>query len=254
MKHITSIGIIGLGSFGRFVASLIPTDKDLRVYAYDPIAAHLDGVEPADLPTVARADVIILAIPLSAYPAVLGRLQKLIPPETLIIDVCSVKTYPEQYLQKHLPNHPNILLTHPLFGPQSASNGTDGCKLVISKSSGEKADIVAKFCEQSLGLEIQRMSSEEHDRLMAKVHVLTFFVARGLSQLDIEEGPFVTPSYKMIMDLVKFDQTHTDDLFQTIQRGNPFAEEMRNQVIESFTRLEASLKDDKTRSTDVQSD
>jgi prephenate dehydrogenase len=205
------------------------------------------GAEMTDLAKVASADVVILAVPLDAYPDLLKELVSLIKPETLLLDICSVKIIPEQYYEEYFPEHPNLLLTHPLFGPQSASEETKGHKLVVTKSKGELAEHVLAYAEHGLELEIHTMSSRDHDEFMAQVHVLTFFVARGLSNLRPKKGPFVTPSYKMIMDLVAFDQTHSDELFHTIQDGNPLAEEMRQRVVKSFVDLEASLTKSKAK-------
>ena len=245
MKKITSVGIIGLGSFGRFAASLVPRDADVVLYGYDPKEAPVDGVKLVDLATLAKADVVILAVPLEQYPVLLPQLQPLIGPDTLLVDVCSVKVRPAQHIHKYFPDHANLLLTHPLFGPQSAGESTKGHKLIVTESKGDIAQQLLDFCEQKLELELHNMTNEEHDQLMAQVHVLTFFVARGLSDLQIKKGPFITPSYKMIMDLVTFDQTHSDELFQTIQRGNPYAESMRQQVVQSFSKLAASLEEEK---------
>ncbi len=235
---IHSIGIIGLGSFGQFLATLLP--KDIAVTAYDvnPVASSIPLVDLAEL---VQADAVILAAPLSAYKDLLQQMRD-IPPETLLIDVCSVKSEPERLFKKHLPRHQNVLLTHPLFGPIWAAKGTKGHELVITKSSGQKAEKVIAFCEQQLGLATRRMTSEAHDRAMAGVHALTFFIARALHTAHIADAPFKTPSFQMLLDLVAFDQSHSDELFQTIQRGNPFAADVRRNVLASFNQLEAELE------------
>ena len=87
------------------------------------------------------------------------------------------------------------------------------------------------------------MSTEAHDKIMARVHALTFFVARGLANMELADEVFMTPSYKMLMDLVKLDHSHSQQLFQTVQRGNPFAEAARKELLESFAQVEASLKE-----------
>lgn len=244
MQQFSTVGIIGLGAFGQFVAGLVPPDT-ATVLGYDPAApAVVPGVTIASLEAVARADVLILAVPLQAYPSLLPKLATLVPPQTLVVDICSVKVYPQRYLAQYMPDHPNILQTHPLFGPQSAAKSTKGHVLVVTAEQGERAVQLVAWCAETLGLAVHHMSSEEHDQIMARIHVLTFFVARGLSAMRNLDVPFTTPSYHMIQDLVTFDRTHSEELFQTIQQGNPFAGEIRQGLLDSFSSLAAALDAD----------
>jgi prephenate dehydrogenase len=243
MQKITSVGIIGLGSFGTFVAGLLQAHKNVQLYGVDKQDGLLPaGVEAAGFAAVAAADVVLLAIPLSSYDEVLSKLKLHLRPETLVVDICSVKVHPTDLLHTHLPDHPNLLITHPLFGPQTAIKGVADHQLVVTEARGELAERVVQFCEQSLKLNVKRMTAEEHDKSMAHIHALTFFVARGLANMQLEDEIFSTPSYGMIMDMVTFDHKHTEDLFQTIQLGNPFAAHVREQLIQSFTALDKDLR------------
>lgn len=243
MDHIPTVGVIGLGSFGGFIASLLSSDYE--IHGFDTredlvIPAH---IKRDSLQAIASLDIIILATPLSEMPTVLQQLSALISPTTLVVDVCSVKMKPEALFAEYLPEHENILLTHPLFGPQSAIAGTAGCKLIVAKSQGEQAEHMLTFFQNVLQLDIYRQTSEEHDRIMAQVHALTFFVARGLRNMQLPAVPFKTPSYDMILSLINFDTSHSEELFQTIESGNPFAEEARRGLVESFNSLEDQLRD-----------
>lgn len=62
---------------------------------------------------------------------------------------------------------------------------------------------------------------------MAQVHALTFFVARGLENMDLPEVPFMTPSYQQVLDLIKLDRAHSAELYNTIENGNPYTAKMR---------------------------
>lgn len=239
-KSRATVGIIGLGSFGAFVSTLIPSSCELL--GYDQSHIKVDGVKSVSLERLMKADVVILAVPLGSYESLFSRLRPLLKPSTLLIDVCSVKTRPEQIMGKYFPSHKNILFSHPLFGPQSAINGTKGHSLVITGKKGSLADSVVEYCRNRLGLVIHSYTAKEHDQIMANVHVLTFFVGRGLSNLNVDDGPFSTPSHQMIMDLIALDHSHTKELFETIQLGNPYAAQMRRAVIASFNKLNDDLQ------------
>jgi prephenate dehydrogenase len=184
---------------------------------------------------------VIWAIPLGEYSHMLPKLKEHLKPTSLLVDVCSVKIIPEKLLQKYLPEHPNLLLTHPLFGPQSAAQTTAGHKLIITRETGSICNTVVQYCTDVLKLSLRRMSAEEHDKIMANVHVLTFFVARGLADIHIDRGPFITPSYQMIMDLVAFSDTHSQELFDTVQLGNPYAKSTRQQLLQSLQNIDTKL-------------
>ncbi len=236
------VGIIGLGNFGRFVAGVLTNLKNLEVLAYDTShAAAPKGVKKVTLSEVATADAIVLCVPLSSYDRVLPKLWPHLWAESLVVDICSVKVEAEKRLRQHLPGHENILITHPMFGPQSAANGLEGHTLVVTGAEGRRAKRAVSYCQNKLGLKIARMTSEEHDKAMADVHALTFFVARGLARTKLAASPFQAPSFQMLLDLVAFDKAHTDDLFRTIELGNPYAKQSRNRLMKALEELNDKL-------------
>lgn len=239
-KPVSSIGILGMGNFGSFVASQIPPSMTVKCYDTNP-ERHRAGLALDTFAEVCAADVIILAVPLVAYPTMLSRLRPLLRSETLVVDACSVKEKPQALFTELLPGHTNVLLTHPLFGPQSAAYGLFGQHLIVTKQSGERAMQVVDFCRTTLGLTVSVISSKEHDEIMAQVHALTFFVARTLSEMGLQDTPFITPSYKMITDLVAFDQSHSNELFATIELGNAHAAVVRDAFLQSVKSVHRGL-------------
>ncbi len=238
--QLQSLGILGLGSFGRFVATLCPADMSVLGYDAQPHDIP-DSITQASFEEVAQCDVVLLAVPLGAYETVLTRLAPLLLPETLLVDICSVKTAPEQLLARHLPTHRNLLVTHPLFGPQSAASRTKGHTLIVTQSQGARANSLLDYCDDTLRLRIVRMSSQEHDKTMATVHALTFFVARTLDTMDLPRDLAVTPSYQALLDLTDLDKAHSQELFETVETGNPYARETVYDFIKTAETLATSL-------------
>lgn len=232
MSLVNSVSIIGRGGFGKLLAELIPDDVEVGLYG------SKDTVE--NITSIGSSDVIFLAMPLQAYSDVLKKLRPALKPETLIVDLCSVKVKPAEYIREYLPDHQNVLLTHPLFGPQSYHNKQKKV-LVVTAGENAKAKRVIQFCEQKLKLTILMMSNEAHDQRMAEIHVLTFFIARALQQLELHSEPFMTPSFQSLLDLAALDATHTDALFETIQNGNPFAAEERANFIKTLQEIDKDL-------------
>ncbi len=247
MEVMQTIALIGYGNFGRFVHGFIPDTCQVLIYEPQTPAAAKPlprNARLVDVHGAATADIIVLAIPLESYPALLTELAHRLKPESLVVDVCSIKTKPEEYFQEFLPNHRSILLTHPLFGPQSAQGGVAGHSIIVTKQQGELAGQVVDYLENNLQLRVSLQTSREHDQAMAQIHALTFFLARGLDSMGLQPADLQTPSYAMILELVKFNQTHSDELYRTIELGNPFAPEIRQRFITTLTDLNKELNND----------
>lgn len=251
-KTRTVIGIIGFGSFGKFLAKKLPSSVDKLVFDKHPLNTaelselSLQSIELEML--IEKSDVIVLAIPLASYKSVLPAIKKLLRPEQLLIDICSVKIIPEQIIESYFPNHPNLLISHPLFGSRSFDQKGAKNRLIITKTVGELADIVLRYCSEHLGIELIHMSADKHDLLMADIHALTFFVAKALQEFGVKEHEISTPSYKMITDLVNFSASNTDSLLDTIENGNPYAKDVRDKLVETFENLNSVI----TKSTSIQ--
>lgn len=219
--------IIGSGSFGTFVRRLIPSSCDVAVYSRQP------DQSTATVDDALAADIIILAIPLSAYDEFLSEHADKIAAHSLVIDVCSVKVVPRKKLHQYLPHHENILMTHPLFGPESAATSTNGFNLIVTEKFGALADKCIDYCQDVLGLIVTTMTADTHDQEMAQVHALTFFVGRSLRNMNLPAVDFMTPSYQTVLDYIALDKTHSEELFQTIEHGNPYAKAARQRFIDA---------------------
>lgn len=239
MQKVNTVGIIGLGAFGVFLHGLLP--ESVKVLAYDTAKKDVPGVTFGSLEEVCATDIVVLCIPLNVYEQILPRISTHLKSDTLVVDICSVKTKPQALLHQHLPHHQNLLVTHPMFGPQSAPNGTSGHTLVVCEASGRRAEQVLDYCEKMLKLKLLEMSADEHDKEMSLVHALTFFVARGLGEMHPKTSCFAAPSYQLIQNLVAFDATHSDELFQTIQKGNPYAPKVRRELIKQLEAIDETL-------------
>lgn len=232
-----SVGIVGAGSFGLFLAEHVSNQCQVKVYS----RSGKGGQWSASLQTVAACDYLILSIPLEAYETLLDELGPLLASNTVIVDVCSVKEAPTDLIRKKLPNRA-LVATHPLFGPESASDSLEGHTLVLCTDVSDPAalEVVSVF-GKSLGLDEVRMTAAEHDEEMAVVQGLTFFIARALRETGIHEQKLQTPTFKRLLYLAEIDTHHSDDLFETIQKGNSRTAAIRQKFIDSIDELNATL-------------
>lgn len=235
-----TVGIIGFGSFGKLAADIIDPHTEVKIYSPRSVVPDRWA---ASLSEVARADFVVLSIPLTAYSEFLPTLKPLLGQSSVVIDICSVKVRPMELLQELLPGQP-LVATHPLFGPESAAKSVKGFTLVVCPESSdpEALETISEFARLQ-GIEVVRMTAEEHDQEMATVHGLTFFIAQSLVDMGLHSTRLATPSFKKLLQLAELEQHHSLELFQTIQAGNPKAAAVRHRFLEQSNRINTLIED-----------
>lgn len=239
------ISIFGFGDFGQLIARYLVNHADVLVYDRNQKKTELIrelGAKPVGLEEAASAEVVILATTLDALESTLTSIAPLVKPGALVADVTSVKVKPAEMMQRLLPDNVQILATHPLFGPVSAAGSLADHKIVIDPIRVNNQEGVETFL-RSLGLQVVHMTCDEHDREMAWVHALTFFVGRGLVNINPPASQLNTNYYDELIDIVNIERTHSPQLFNTIQKGNPYASDMRKKFLKSLQELEAQLEE-----------
>ncbi len=109
----------------------------------------------------------------------------------------------------------------------------------------ENKDKIYDFIRSGFGLEIIEMSAEEHDKQMAWIHSLTFFVGRGLKELNLTEFELKSDYYQKLLDLVELENHHSIELFNTVQKGNPYSKEIRQRFVKKLQEINDKLDEEK---------
>ncbi|MEW5685856.1 MAG: prephenate dehydrogenase/arogenate dehydrogenase family protein [Pseudomonadota bacterium] len=233
------LGLIGLGQFGQLAAGVLKDHFD--VVAADPApdaaarAAAL-GVALGPLEDAAASDVVVVAVPVVAMREVFAAIAPHLRPGALVVDVGSVKVLPSRWMVELLPDHVEIVATHPLFGPQSARTGLAGLRFVVCPIRGERHARVAAFGRE-LGLAVTVTTPEEHDEEMAYVQALTHLIGRSLVNLGIPDERLATQSYQHLLELCGLIGADTFELFTAIQTQNPFAPKIANAFVKEAQSL-----------------
>ena len=182
----TSLGIVGFGAFGQLAARHL--GQHLEISAYDPsvdvarVAKKL-GVRLSSLHSVSQVDVILIAAPVSSFEQVVSEIAVACKPGALIVDVGSVKVVPSEIMRRLLPDHIDIVATHPLFGPQSATAGIEGLKIAVCPIRGTRHARLAVFLRKVPSLTVVMTTPEDHDQEAAIVQGLTHLVAKVLLKM-----------------------------------------------------------------------
>jgi len=239
------IGIIGFGRFGELMARYLAEDFEVLVYNRTDKDAEIEkaGARPASLEKVCAQDYVILSVPISTIQVVLKKIVPILKKDALVIDVCSVKTYPAQWMRELLPETVSILPTHPMFGPDSAADSLEGRKIFLIKER-IREDVYGKIKSylSSKGLDIIETSPEEHDRQIAVSLSLTHFIGRTLSEFGATELHIDTEGYKRLLHILEVVEHDTWQLFYDMNQYNPYARERRVAFMEAMGKIHSRLE------------
>ncbi|MGA2764467.1 MAG: prephenate dehydrogenase/arogenate dehydrogenase family protein [Spirochaetia bacterium] len=247
-----AIGVYGLGRFGYFWAELLGRHEPVFAYSRDPARPVPPGVKRVGEDELASLPVIFLCVAISALDEVLQRMRGRFSPGSLIMDTCSVKSYPVALMRKLLPDSVSILGTHPMFGPDSARNGVRGLPLILcpARVADRDAQRWREFFT-SLGLAVSVMSPDDHDREAAFTQGVTHYIGRVLSDFGVQRSAIGTVGFNKLLEIV--EQTCNDpwQLFLDLQRYNPYTREMRSRLSRSLgsimAAIDTSLEGDEVR-------
>ena len=225
------IGVYGMGRFGSFWAGCLSRTGN-SVIAYSRSEhAFPRGVGKATEDEVLSSDILFFCVTISQFEGVLERVKERIGKNTIVCDTCSVKTYPAEWMEKHLDSTVYRIATHPMFGPDSGKNGLENLPLVMCPvmDKDERYEKV-KSLFVSMGLKVIEMTPDEHDREAAFSQGVTHFIGRILSEMHLKPSGISTKGYKALLEIV--EQTCNDplSLFCDLQRYNPYTRDMRHDL------------------------
>jgi prephenate dehydrogenase len=242
LPHIHSVGLFGFGAFGRLIARHLSPLVPMTVH--DPALLHTDAlpvnVQSGSLEEAAASPLVILAVPVQSLPALCTAIGPHLRSGSIVADVGSVKVQPCRLMQDLLPSYVDIVGTHPLFGPQSASCGIAGHKIALCKIRGPAHLPVAAFLRKTWGLRVLLTTPEDHDREAATVQGLTHLIARTLSDMPQRPTRMTTASYELLMEAARMVEGDPPGVFAAISHANPFAAEVREDFLRKARALTAS--------------
>ncbi len=242
----TQIGLIGCGVFGRLLADKLKHFSLVKVYDHRPISLSEKNIQSASLEEVLAQSVIILAIPVQAQEHFWQNHASQVNPQSLVLDVSSVKLIPIRWMRQYLPSSVQIVGSHPLFGPNTVAQagGWTGLKIVSCPVRVRKHTYLQlkQFLETKLELMVLELSPKTHDQQMAWIQALTFFIGKGIVNLDIPSSILDTFTYKYLLGIKSVVASDTEDLFYTIQKYNPYARAVRKKFLQELKQLERKIQ------------
>ncbi|NOK39486.1 prephenate dehydrogenase/arogenate dehydrogenase family protein [Corallococcus exercitus] len=241
MPHVA---LVGYGRFGRALGTLLEA-VGVEHRALDPVADIPEPLRARSVPELLEgAELVVVAVPVPQMGDVLRALKPHLRPEHLVLDVGSVKVKPVEALTEVLGARVPWVGTHPLFGPLSLAMAERPMRVVLCPNPlhPEAAPRAGRFYE-GLGCEVIEQTPEGHDRVMARTHALTFFVAKGMVDSGAAaDVPFAPASFQALSRTIETVRADAGHLFNAIQQENPFATEARGRLLAALQAIHRDLQ------------
>jgi chorismate mutase/prephenate dehydrogenase len=177
---LDSVVIGGKGGMGGWFARLL-AGQGHRVRVQDPAPGPSDFTEATDS-DAAVADLVLVAVPMSACAEVLERLA-LSRPRGVVAEICSLKGHLGPTLSRLRDHGMRLVSLHPMFGP--AARTLEGRTIVIcDDAAAADVAVVTRLFEET-SARLVSLDPVEHDRRMALVlgltHLVNLAYARALA-------------------------------------------------------------------------
>jgi chorismate mutase/prephenate dehydrogenase len=229
-KRVLIIG--GAGRMGkRFAEAFAARGHDVDV---------IERGEGIDHARIARADVVMIAVPMTVAESVTAEVAPLIRADALLCDINSLK----QGVCAAMAACPGEAIgMHPMFGPTVASLRRQKIVVCPVKRGSQAAWLEGELAD--MGAELVDAEPEEHDRMMAAVQVLTHFGILTMGMALARSGhalertlAFMSPIYRLEVSMVGRLFSQSPDLYREIVMRNPFGAELRARFVEEARDLE----------------
>ena len=209
LKELKQTTVIGLGLLGGSVAlGILRKLAGVKITGYAHRPATRRKAQKLLTPTevisdikrsVADADLVILATPISTFEKIFSEISDSLPSGCIVTDVGSTKVLPQRWATKHLPKQVHYVGSHPIAG--SEQRGIESargdlfeqalCILTTTPKTNRQALQTLKRFWSRLGCYVKLMKAAEHDRILSNIsHLPHITVAALMNASDLKELKF----------------------------------------------------------------
>jgi len=239
------VGLIGFGRLGKLLTKYMVQDFDLIIH---DIVDHADeiksmGATPGSFEEACSCPIVIPFVPISEFESVIKKMVPFLKEGTLVADVCSVKEMPSKVMQRELPDHIQILATHPMFGPDSAAKTLFGSKIVICNVRMDQKyfEDIKNYLETH-GLKVIESTPETHDKEISHSLLLTHFIGRTLMAFGAKPLDIDTKGFRRLMKILETVENDSWQLFEDMNKYNPYSLQTRIEFLEAMQEIEKRLE------------
>jgi len=232
MKRLLLIG--GRGQMGRTFGEVLA-----RHFAVDVL--DLDNAAEREA-LLARADIVIVTVPLEIITEVIGALRGRLRPDALLADFASVKA---PALAAMLAAHDGpVVGLHPMFGPGVKTLSGQAIVVCPGRTPAAAAALLEVF--RAEGARLVECTASEHDHMMTVVQALRHFVTFSLGSflahehVDVTRSlDFASPVYRLEIDMVSRLLAQDARLYVDIMLATPERRAMIQRLARHYSELAA---------------
>lgn len=247
--RVKTAGIIGFGRFGALLASITGDNLKITVFDESSQACQLAEAAGYTVGTPAEAlscDVCFYCVPVRTFEQTIKEHKPFIDasPDTILIDMLSVKLHPKSIFEKYIDAKHEILLMHPMFGPDGvAAAGLINQKIVVDRFRAKDAtyEFWKGFFNRK-GLEVIEMTADEHDRLAASSQALTHMIGRLFEACETEPTSIDALSTDRLHQLKTLVCKDNIEVFLGMQTLNPYCAEMHSRLASALKKVMATIE------------
>lgn len=177
------IGIVGLGLIG---GSIFKSLQNSGKYDLVGVSSSVkeDNISN-DYNKLKDCNLVFVCTPMSVTLEILDKLETILPANTIVTDVCSLKSFvsKKKYSYKFIPSHP-MAGTENSGWENSFAGLFNGAKWVITPIDGKILDEqeILEGVIESMGAKVVITTPEEHDKAVALISHLPMVVAQALCE------------------------------------------------------------------------
>jgi arogenate dehydrogenase (NADP+) len=170
------IGVIGLGLIGGSIF------KDLRKLNYDVVGISQSQSGEKIFKSydeLRTCDIVFVCSAMNKTLAILDKLEEILPPETIVTDVCSLKSFVSKKKRpyKFIPSHPMAGTEHKGF-ENSFEGLFKNAKWVITPVFGSDDRLINLI--EELGAKVVITTPEKHDEAVALISHMPMVIAQAI--------------------------------------------------------------------------
>jgi cyclohexadieny/prephenate dehydrogenase len=263
--HFGRIALIGIGLIGSSISHAVRRGglaERITGYARTAetreIALRLglvDDVYETAADAVRDADLVILCVPVGACGAVAKEIASSLKPGAIVTDVGSVKGSVVADVAPFMPSGVHFIPGHPIAGTENSGPESGFAELfdnrwcILTPSAGDDAAATARLKAfwQALGSDVETMTPDHHDMVLAIVshlpHLIAFNIvnsARHLEKVtDTEVIKFSAGGFRDFTRIAASDPVMWRDVFLNNKEA---VLEMLGRFSEDLTELQRAIR------------